>query len=567
MTALAPFAATPLGALWSPVAAPPDPVILPGDLVADDAVWLLRLGVAPATGPRVRSPLGMTAGAPLAAPDRPSDVPSDAPVIRVSDRGWIGEPGDSQEPNTPYPARMLEPPALEYGVPVLPEGQRRRSFAVGEIVLANADGALDGLAGNWKVGGQAATLLRGPHRRPRHAPLAAFLAVASLRAGGAASGTARLRLPLLDASSDLGVPACRLYAGTGDAEGDARLAGQPKPRLYGLKRFVEPVLVDAARYIYQVNDGAMEEILAVRDRGLPYSLATVRANYAALKANVPPAGSCDICYAEGFIRVEPAASAISLLTVDARGDASGIGYGAGTPASIARKLLTGPGGLSPAAIAIGAFAGWPAGEAGLAIRGGSVATAMDQLCAGLATWWGADRYGKISGGQIDRPETMTPSWEIQPWMLRDPPEEAEAPAPPRWRCIVGYRAPGRVMNGEDLAGAVSAANRALWGQPYQTATESDLALLSRYPQALDPPVLASVLDGEGDAAALALRLFELHRVPRRTWRAALNRSGLAILPGQAVRLTWPRHGLSNGPVLIARAVSVRGDRADVLLWG
>jgi hypothetical protein len=567
MTALSPLAATPLAALWSPVAAPPDPVILPGDLPEGEAVWLLRLGVAPSTGPRVAAPIGLMGGAPMAAADRPSDVPSTAPVVRASDRGWIGEPGDAAEPNMPYPARMIEPPALEYGVPVLPEGVRRRSFTAGEVLLANGDGALDYLAGNWHVGGQRVALLRGPHRRPRHAPLASFLPIATLRAGGAASGTTRLRLPLVDASADFGVPACNLYGGTGDQDGDARLAGQAKPRLYGIKRNFEPVLVDAARYIYQINDGAMQELFAVRDRGVPYTLATVRANYAALKANVPPAGSCDICYAEGFIRVEPATSTVSLLTVDARGDASGAGYLAGTPASIARKILTGPGGISSAAIAVGAFASWPAGEAGLYLRGGTVAAAMDELCAGIAAWWGADRYGNITGGQVEAPEGMAPSWAIQPWMLRAPPEEAEPPAPPRWRAVVGYQALGRVMSGEDLAGSVSAANRGLWGQPCQIAIEGDFALTGTYPQAVDPPVLVSVLDGAGDAGALALRLFDLHRVPRRTWRAQLNRSGLAIQPGQAVRLTWPRHGLSAGPVLIARSISVRGDRADVLLWG
>ena len=46
--------------------------------------------------------------APLAAPDWPADVASEAPVIRVSDRGWIGEPWDTVAPNTPYPPRLAD---------------------------------------------------------------------------------------------------------------------------------------------------------------------------------------------------------------------------------------------------------------------------------------------------------------------------------------------------------------------------------------------------------------------------------------------------------------------------
>ena len=49
--------------------------------------------------------------------------------------------------------------------------------------------------------------------------------------------------------------------------------------------------------------------------------------------------------------------------------------------------------------------------------------------------------------------------------------------------------------------------------------------------------------------------------------AARHAQVVRLQPGDAVRLTWPRHGLAGGRVLIVRAVSVRGDRTDVLMWG
>jgi hypothetical protein len=567
MTSLAPLAATALAGWWQQAAPIATPLVQPGDLVAGDVVWLLQLGVAAAPATAARAPIGLLAGAPLAAADRPADLPVVAPIIRVSDRGWIGEPDDAAAPNLAYPARLLEPPALEYALPVLPEGARRRSFVAGEVLLANGDGALDSLAGNWAVGGQPATLLRGPHRRPYHAPLASFVTIALLRAAGAASGTTRLRLGLRDAAADLSVPLSALYAGTGGTEGAATLAGQPKPMLYGLRRAVEPVLIDAARSIYQIHAGPIAAVLAVRDRGIDFAAGGDNASYAALAAGTASPGGFITCLAEGLVRVEPASGSISLLTIDARGDASGTGYSAGTPASIARKLLTGPGGLSSAAIAADAFAAWPVGEAGLHRRGGSVAEALDALCGGLAAWWGADRLGRITGGQVEPPEALAPLWDVQPWMLRAPPEEAELPAPPRWRSVVGFRALGRVLTGEDLAGSVSATDRALWGQPHQSVAQADLDILAAYRQAEQAPELISVFDLEADATALALRLQALHGVPRRDWRVALNRCGLAIEPGQPVRLTWPRHGLAQGRVLIARSVSIRGDRTEALLWG
>lgn len=568
MSALAPFTAAPLAALWSQSAPTVAADLAPADFPGGEAVWLLRLGVSDALGEPAPAPLGMMAGAPLAAPDRPADSAGMAPELRVSDRGWIGEPDDPAAPNQAWLARLTEPPALEYTLAVLPEAARRRLAVVGEARLANGDGALDYLAGNWAVGGQPVTLLRGPQRRPRHARMSEFVTVARLRAGGAASGTVRLVLPMQDPGADLSVPLAALYAGTGGAEGPADITDTPKPVLYGIKRRFEPVLIDPARQIYQIHAGTIEDVLMVRDRGGAFTDVGDSLSYAALEAFLPGAGQYRTCLAAGCLRVEPAgAGGVSLLTVDARGATANGGYSAGTPASIARKLLLGPGGLSAAALVENAFGAWPAGEAGLYLRGGTVADAMEALAAGIAGWWGPDRLGRYDGGQVEAPEAMAPSWRIQPWMLRQPPEEADAPDPPRWRTTVGYAAPGRVMRAEDLGGAVSAADRDLWARTWQPAVATDLVARGAYPGSVEGPPLVSVFDAESDALALATRLQALHGTPRRHWRVPINRAGLAAQPGQALLLTWPRHGLAAGRVLLVRGVSIRGDRAELLLWG
>lgn len=568
MIGLAPLAAVALAGWWTPAAPAEVPALTPASLASGAAVWLVELGVSAVPPPDAAAPpVGMLGGFALGAPDRGPDIASVAPVLRVSDRGWIGEPNDIAQPDAIYPARMIEPPALELALSPLPEGARRRSQGVGEVLLANGDGALDYLAGNWAAGGQRVTLLRGGHTRPLHAPYASFVIVGRMRAAGAASGTTRLRLPLVDASADMGVPVSQLYGGTGGADGDADRKGQAKPVLYGIKRNIEPVLVNAGTLIYQIHTGSISAVLAVRDRGAPYTFEANVANHAALAATAPLAGRYRTCLAEGLIRVEPAGGSVSVLTVDARGDVGGFGYASGTPASIALKLLRGPGGLGGEGIAADAFADWPAGEAGLYLRGVTVAQAMDLLCAGLAAWWGPDRLGRITGGQVIRPEQMTPAWDITTAMIREEPQDAGAPSPPRWRFAVGYQVLGRVLSGQDLAGSVSAADRAIWGQPYQVATRQDTAIQAAYPLAQDSADIASPFDAVGDADALALRLLEMHGVPRRSWRVGLSRAGLAILPGEAVRLTWPRHGLANGRVLLVTGVSVRGDATNLTLWG
>lgn len=241
MTALAPLAAVALAAWWTAPPIAEATALLPGDLAAGEAVWLVEIGVSStASATPTPAPAGLLAGLPLASPALPPDVATASPTLLASDRGWIGEPGDAALPNAIYPARLLEPPVLEQALPILPEESRRAAFSVGEIRLANGDGELDGLAGNWSLGGRAVQVLRGPHTRPLHAAYSSMVAVARLRASGAASGTTRLTVPLTDAAAALTVPLSEVYGGTGGADGVASLAGQPKPRLYGLRRQIAP---------------------------------------------------------------------------------------------------------------------------------------------------------------------------------------------------------------------------------------------------------------------------------------------------------------------------------------
>lgn len=75
--------------------------------------------------------------------------------------------------------------------------------------------------------------------------------------------SARVDLPLRD----------EFYAGTGDVEGDNNLAGKPKPFAFGRTNSVSPVLVNATNRIYQVHNGAIND-LVVYDRGKPLTEGT-----------------------------------------------------------------------------------------------------------------------------------------------------------------------------------------------------------------------------------------------------------------------------------------------------
>lgn len=571
-----PFAATPCAAFWPGVAGLPAGVVFPlREQGNGPQVWLVEIGAQADTAgsgpaPVGLIPFGMT---PFAAPDRPAGGiaggGATTPVVRVSDRGWIGEPDDALAPNTPYSPRLTEPPALEASLPLYPDAARRLALTAGEVRLLNGDGALDTLAGDWSIGGQPVVLRQGPHTRPRHAPLASFVEIATLRAAGAAAGTSRLAIPLRPAAADLEVPACATYGGTGGIEGDASLAGQFKPALYGRKHNVEPVMISASYLVFHLHAGPIQALLAVRDRGVALTDAGDLANWSALiGASVAP-GSFKTCRALGLVRVGTTPSG---LTVDAEGDndASTGGYNAGSAPGIAQKLLQGPGNI---ASADGNRFAWPVGEAGLWLRGGSVAAALDTLAAGVFGWWGTDAQGVYYGGQLLAPEAQAPGLVIEPWMLAAPPEEIGPARAPWWRVRVGYDGLGRIQADEQLAGAVSAADRARWGQAWRVATAADTGIFATYPTAADGPEIVSVLAGQADAQSLADQCLALFGRPRRLFQARVRAGagGFAwptMALGACVALRWPQHrALAAGRPLVVQGVSTRGDATTLTLWG
>lgn len=115
---------------------------------------------------------------------------------------------------------------------------------------------------------------------------------------GIASFTARTDAAWLD------VPLLSLYEGTGGVEGDADKTGQVKPLVFGSVRFADAALIDAVNLIYQVHDGAVDDITATYDRVA--SLGTSSGDYAsfsALEAATVPAGGWATCLALGLVRL------------------------------------------------------------------------------------------------------------------------------------------------------------------------------------------------------------------------------------------------------------------------
>jgi hypothetical protein len=544
-------------------AAPPGPDIAAGQFAVTDLPdlppeFLVELGTSPPTVVVEIGSIGMPGGEAVGGlPDAPPATPAPA-VLRYSLRGWIGEPEDAAAPNLAYPSRLMEPPTLVRSMRVLPEDSARGSFQAGEISLRNDDGALNEVAGDWTMAGRPAVIRRGPHRQPRRAGYQEFGRVADLRITNAALSDAnRIRIGLREAASDLQVPVSTPYAGTGGLEGEANLAGQLRPMVYGVKRQIAPVLLVANQEIRQVSGRSLSAVFGVRDRGSELTAFGDYPDVAALAGASLFAGGYATCLAQGLVRT--ASTPDGQLTVDA------VGAGDTSHGGIALALLRGPGGLSEDRLMPGGFFGQPAGEAGFVWSGGTVAAALDEVMSACAGWWGSDRLGRIVAGRLTLPDSVGPEVTFARWMLQAEPSE-QAGTAPRWRQRVAYRRLETVQSATDLAGIASSdpALVAAYGTAQQVAVAFDTAITLAFPSATDPEPLGSGFDGQVPAQALAAELLALHGVRRRRWRLSLGRWGHLVDLGAVVAVDHPRLAGRNWIVVGSEE---SGDDKTLTVWG
>lgn len=181
-------------------------------------------------------------------------------------------------------APRIENPAT-YSVSLNAGGLASGSY--GELTLVNVDGALDALA-DYAVDGRFLTLKYGDES----AAYNSFTTVLVAMMESISLERDRVSIRLRDPVRQLDKPiTARTYAGTGGLAGDATLKDTPKPIVVGEATFIRPVLIDAARLIYQVHDGYVAAIVQVLNKaGYPITSGGDFASESALLNDAVTAG-------------------------------------------------------------------------------------------------------------------------------------------------------------------------------------------------------------------------------------------------------------------------------------
>lgn len=527
-----------------------------------DTVYLVVIEgyrASEATGDWVM-PIGTT---PIAAlPDGEETVTSTV-TLRFSDRDWATDPADATLPNVWFEGRAIEPLAIDREIPLDPTASRRLALNVGTIELANQDGELDDIADTVSIDGRPVTVLFGK-RSDAYADFGIVfkgVGVGSLQPSGNT-----VRLAVREVAYGLEASLLGVYAGTGGVDGDAEIEGQVKRRAYGPVKNVTPRSINKSALVYQLHDGAIQSVDAVRDGGLALTLDTSVGtsgdvtDYATLAAATIGTGKYVTCLALGLLRVKTAPT--GALTVDFKGGKLGGAY-VSHGSDVVKGLLQADGALEDADLDLGAFAyvkGTFPGEVEVCFdEQCTIADAITKVVAGMPLcWWGGNRQGLVTIGRTLSPslagyrfDTYNITGELQ-W--NDLPASV---APAVWRVIPAYQPNWTVQRPADLLGATTAANVELYGKPCLTGEPvTEPTRVTRDPTACDV-TLQTLMSTAADAEFVAAEVSDFFRSGRKLPGLPVKTVVHLMDLGDALTLYHPRYGLSGGRNMIVIGIQER----------
>jgi hypothetical protein len=525
--------------------------------------WEIEIDALPlaASGARTGTFSGSTLSALAFSGADAAAVTGALTTLRYSTHGYTSK-GTDTPAYTHYRALMLTGPRLERAI-VGRNGIGGLTRCLAQAVLDNRDGTFDSLNRNYATDGRNVTIRSG---RPTDPLTSHGIVFKGVVAGEPVIALDKVTIPLSDGIARLAVRVNpNTYAGTGGLEGGTDLKGKPKPKCYGQVPNVSALLVDTVKLIYQVHDGAINDVPKVYDRGIDLSPAR-GADYvdlADLNATAPAAGSYRVLKSGGYFRLGSAPS--GTVTADVQGDAPASGGYVNRTALIIMRLLSAAG-LTSSDIEPTSFGVLDTDQpAAVGIyRGAEIATIddmVDELLAGAGAFGGFTRYGAFQVGQIKtasgtEKDTLTDAHilSIERVPLPDP------VMPTVWRTFVGWGKNYTVQ--PDLAAAVPADRKAFTAEAIRYSKAEDASISSRRLLAKELTVDADFAL-EADAAAETLRIFNLWGKPREIYKVTTRPRALTRDLGDVVVVKHRRFGLAAGISMRVIGHAVNGNQVQL----
>ena len=386
----------------------------------------------------------------------------------------------------------------------------------GDIQLINADGALDEWL-SWVWTNRRVTVLLGDASWPR----SEFVPVFSGVIAGAIDSPAAdsLAFKLRDALQRLNAPIHEQKLGGSGENSDSLL-----PLTLGHVFNCAPLLIDAAQHVYRVSLGAVDQIVEVRDDGLPVGFV-----------GSPGAGTFRLTQ-----------KPLGQITADV------VASGTGSVRALVQTLST-QYGKPEDRFALGEIdtASFDALASHCPQPVGRYLAGRDNVlgvCQGAAASVGAQltvsRNGKLRLVRLAAPGA--PAADIGPADIIS--GSLKIVQRPDVQAGVKLQYAGNSSPQTSFAGGCPAAHQQLYRDDWQTATASDGAVAAAHRLHVDPEAVETWMVRKVDAQAEAARRLELSSGVRTVYGFDAAGWLLGMTVGDTVRLSHWRFGLAGGRV-------------------
>lgn len=485
-------------------------------------------------------------------------------TLRFSTHPYVTERSDTPA-DTLYLPRITEPILLRR---VSSEAGGNGALSVGDLKLANGDGALDALVG-YAYAGRPVTVKLVQQGAALSTAVTLFTGV--------------MEQPLFDWQTDGGAFVFRVrdktfaieqplqankYGGTNalpsGVDGGAELKGKFKPRLFGQCFNLPAPCVNTTRLIYQVSDGAVADVTGVYDLGAALSKGADYASQADMEATSPSAGQYRVWKAGGMFRIGSIPA--GLVTADAIEGSGAANY----PGSVASRVLVAAGvslaNVVNASVIDTAFP-YPVGYWCPPERDVSANEVLRAILDSIGAFYAVDVSGKFRFGVMTTPaatSVLTLNADNIIRMVRQPGRD-DAKGIPAYSINLGYARYWSVQT--TFAGAVSEAVRADLRQEYRTVSATDTAIQTQYPAAAQLTLNTALASSAGATAVAALRLTD--RKVRRDRLMVTCRTSAGVDIGDVVTIQMNRYGFNAGKKFLVVGIDLdpRIGRYNLTLWG
>lgn len=483
------------------------------------------------------------------------------------------------------------------------------SASYGEATIENTDGRYDALA-TYGVSGQlyelfgidgsSATITA--HESFPSAWTRVFVAkMTSITSDGMS-----LRIRLADPLEALTRPMCGRFTGAGGLEGDAELAGTPKPILFGSAYNVEPVLIEKSRLIYMTSSLGNASAHNVKDSGSVIARTLTAgaieldaaADFDALYALSVPIGHYATCTTDGVHK--HGSPVVGTVTCDASAYDSGVDKK--NPADIILFVAQAANidGFSYDSTAYTDFYTWAdsvGAEVGFWARDDSTtyADALSALASSCGAWCGFRRNGEFWMARVEDPAGGASSLTIREdeviAVRRANTGDAGRGVP--YKRIVQRYPRNYTVQTSGLAGIVPAEVRKQLAEQFPLSTTTDCTQPGTVDPMTDQPIetqfagaqdyviesygwgrrVTSTGDLDAQPPVPGTQFSETIGVPRETFEVDIAMTNDRVSSadiGDVVTLVHRRWGLDAGKKLLVIGYRYRGEQVPVMsltLWG